>query len=78
MLLKIFYQFGLKAKPNKTLQTTFTRWKIVRGDTVILRNGSDKGKQGIITKVYRKSNKVLVDGINIKYKITRSKYYSLF
>jgi large subunit ribosomal protein L24 len=37
--------------------------KIKKGDTVIVRVGKDKGKEGLVTKVVG-DNKVLVKGIN--------------
>jgi hypothetical protein len=46
----------------------FSKWKIVLGDKVILRSGKDKGKIGTVIRVYRKSNKVLVTGVNLKFK----------
>ena len=35
------------------------------GDKVIVISGKDKGKEGKITNVLRKENKVVVEGINI-------------
>eukprot|EP01016_Furgasonia_blochmanni_P028006 TRINITY_DN2942_c0_g1_i4.p1 TRINITY_DN2942_c0_g1~~TRINITY_DN2942_c0_g1_i4.p1 ORF type:complete len:310 (-),score=56.43 TRINITY_DN2942_c0_g1_i4:42-971(-) len=49
-------------------QKPFKRWRIVRGDRVYVRSGKDKGKSGTVIRVYRKSNLVLVRGINIKFK----------
>jgi ribosomal protein L24 len=65
MLAAFARNFGYKAK-----QVRFTDWKIVRGDTVlaiqvILRCGRDKSKTGVVEKVYRNSNQVLVKDINI-------------
>lgn len=66
--------FGMmRVKPNRAAQVPFKRWNIVRGDNVVLLNGADKGKQGLVTRVYRKSNQVVVDGVNIKFKNTRNK-----
>lgn len=39
--------------------------KIKKGDTVIVLAGKDKGKTGVVTKVYPDLNKVAVDGINV-------------
>lgn len=39
--------------------------KIKTGDKVIILSGNYKGKTGIIKKIYPKSNKVIVSGINI-------------
>jgi len=65
MLAALARSFGYKAK-----QVRFTDWKIVRGDTVLatqvaLRCGKDKGKTGVVEKVYRHSNQVLVKDVNI-------------
>lgn len=35
------------------------------GDKVVVIAGKDKGKEGIITKVLRDKNKVIVEGVNI-------------
>lgn len=42
-----------------------TKMKLKKGDTVIVENGSQKGKKGEIIKVEPKTGKVLVKGINI-------------
>lgn len=34
-------------------------------DTVLITKGRDRGKQGSITRVFNKQNKVVVEGINI-------------
>ena len=39
--------------------------KFKKGDTVIVIAGKDKGKQGEITKVLPKENKVEVEGVNV-------------
>lgn len=46
--------------------------KIKKGDNVIVISGSrkDKNKQGIVLKTLKDNNMVLVEGINIKKKIT--------
>lgn len=36
-----------------------------KGDKVIVTAGKDKGKEGVINKVLRTENKVIVEGINI-------------
>ena len=42
--------------------------KLKKGDTVEVITGKDKGKQGEIEHVYPKSNKLIVQGINIAAK----------
>jgi len=39
--------------------------KLKKGDTVIVIAGKDKGKQGEITKVLPKENKVEIEGVNV-------------
>ena len=60
-------RYGLpRIKPTKKLQVTFRNWKIVKGDTVKIRTGLSKGTVGKVLKVYRKSNRILVEGANLK------------
>lgn len=39
--------------------------KIKKGDKIRVITGKDKGREGVIERVYRKSKKVLVQGINL-------------
>jgi len=39
--------------------------KIKKGDKIKIRIGKDKGKGGVVEKVYKNSNKVLVTGMNL-------------
>jgi large subunit ribosomal protein L24 len=39
--------------------------KLKKGDKVKVITGKDKGRDGVIDRVYNKANKVLVTGINI-------------
>lgn len=39
--------------------------KIKKGDTVQVISGKDKGKQGTVSRVMPKDNKILVDGVNV-------------
>ncbi|KAK9824552.1 hypothetical protein WJX72_011267 [[Myrmecia] bisecta] len=58
--------------PKKAIQDMFQRnkWKILRGDTVVIMAGKDKGLTGTITKVIRhpKEPKVLIEGRNLNKK----------
>lgn len=56
--------FGFNRKGGEL----FKNWKIVKGDQVYVNTGRDKGKTGEVIKVYRKSNRILVNGINLKFK----------
>lgn len=48
------------------------RWDIVRGDKVqvISRNHPENGKQGIVSQVIRKQDRVIIEGINMHPKRT--------
>jgi len=39
--------------------------KIKKGDKIKVISGKDKGREGVVEKVYLKANKVLIPGINI-------------
>lgn len=39
--------------------------RVKKGDTVVVIAGKDKGKKGTVTKVFTKTNKVLVEGVNV-------------
>ena len=41
---------------------------IRKGDKVIILSGDDKGKTGVVQKVYPKLNKVVVEGVNVHKK----------
>ena len=41
---------------------------IKAGDKVIILSGDDKGKTGVVQKVYPKLNKVVVEGVNVHKK----------
>jgi len=42
--------------------------KLVKGDKVIVIAGNDKGKTGVIQKVDPRSNRVVVEGVNVRKK----------
>ena len=39
--------------------------KIKKGDKIKITVGKDKGKSGVVEKVYKNSNKILVTGMNL-------------
>lgn len=39
--------------------------KIKKGDTVIVRSGKDKGKEGKVVRAFPKKNEVLVEGVHV-------------
>ena len=46
--------------------------KFIKGDTVFIKSGKDKGKKGKILKVNLKSARLLVEGVNIRKKHQRA------
>src|SRR5579862_996498 len=44
---------------------------IVKGDTVVLRRGKDKGKRGIVKAVFPKDGMATVEGINVVKRHTK-------
>ena len=45
--------------------TTRIKLRVRKGDTVRVMRGEDKGKEGKVLRVFLKTNRVLVEGINI-------------
>lgn len=48
-----------------------TKFKIRKGDTVIVRTGRDKGKRGDVLKVLPAENRVIVQGVNVVKRHTK-------
>ncbi len=44
---------------------------VKKGDTVIVISGNDKGRTGDITEVIRKKGRVIVGGVNLRWKHKR-------
>ncbi len=42
--------------------------KLIKGDKVVVIAGADKGKEGTIQKVFPKTNRVIVDNVNVRKK----------
>jgi transcription antitermination factor NusG len=61
MFTQRFFGFRPKQEPIK-------RWNIVKDDFVQVIAGRYKNTQGKVLRVYRKTNQVLVAGVNLKYK----------
>jgi large subunit ribosomal protein L24 len=56
----------MPALPKKLLQQNLIeKWKLLKGDLVQITTGKDKGKRGVIKKVLREKNRVVVDGCNL-------------
>ncbi|XP_051147544.1 uncharacterized protein LOC127262776 [Andrographis paniculata] len=49
----------------KAAQKIIQTWKILRGDNVMIIRGKDKGETGIIKRVFRSQNRVIVGGKNL-------------
>ncbi|MBI1215201.1 MAG: 50S ribosomal protein L24 [Alphaproteobacteria bacterium] len=45
-----------------------TKFKIKKGDKVVVLTGKDKGKTGEVKKVITEDRKVIVDGVNLQTK----------
>jgi large subunit ribosomal protein L24 len=46
--------------------------KIKKGDRVVVLAGKDKGKQGAVTQVLPKDNRVVVEGVNLVSRHTKA------
>ena len=59
----------LRLAPKKRIKDarieTFKNWKILRGDNVQVLTGRDAGQKGIVVKVIRSRNTVVVEGLNL-------------
>ncbi|ERN15877.1 hypothetical protein AMTRI_Chr07g25580 [Amborella trichopoda] len=49
----------------KAAQKLIQNWKIIRGDNVMIIRGKDRGETGIIKRVIRSQNRVIVEGKNL-------------
>jgi len=69
-LTKIVSQLGPgKKKLPQVSELAQRKWNIVRGDKVqVVGDHVEAGKQGIVRKVLRKQDRVVVEGINVKPK----------
>ena len=47
------------------------KFKIKKGDKVVVTTGRDKGKSGEVTRVLREKNRVLVQGVNLVKRHTK-------
>lgn len=47
--------------------------KLRKGDRVIVLTGKDRGKEGVISRVLPKTDKVIVDGVNVVKKHQKAK-----
>ena len=42
-----------------------------KGDTVVVISGNDKGRTGVVRRVMREKSRVVVDGVNLRWKHKR-------
>ncbi|CAA7409002.1 unnamed protein product [Spirodela intermedia] len=49
----------------KAAQKLIQKWKILRGDNVMIIRGKDKGETGFVKRVVRSQNRVIVEGKNL-------------
>jgi large subunit ribosomal protein L24 len=52
--------------------TVAAKPKIVKGDTVVLRRGKEKGKRGIVKHVFPKNGVATVEGLNVVKRHTKA------
>lgn len=65
-LMKVLYKPRKKLKPQLLEAAKKSKWNIVRGDKVeVIGNHPEKGKQGIVEKVLRDRDRVIVQGVNL-------------
>ena len=55
----------LTKQARKAQGNLVERWKIFRGDQVMVNSGKDRGQVGTVTKVFRKENRLIVEGLNL-------------
>jgi large subunit ribosomal protein L24 len=71
-ILKYRKTEGQKLQKRHAGNTIRVVTKITKGDTVQVMRGSDKGKTGKVMRVFLKTGRVLVEGINIVKRHTRA------
>ncbi|XP_043690828.1 50S ribosomal protein L24-like [Telopea speciosissima] len=49
----------------KAAQKLIQNWKVIRGENVMIIRGKDKGETGLIKRVIRSQNRVIVEGKNL-------------
>ncbi|XP_057810591.1 uncharacterized protein LOC131025028 isoform X2 [Salvia miltiorrhiza] len=49
----------------KSAQKLIHHWKILRGDNIMIIRGKDKGETGVVKRVVRSQNRVIVEGKNL-------------
>jgi large subunit ribosomal protein L24 len=54
-----------------TVESGVIRTKIVKGDTVMIRRGKEKGKRGTVKHVFPKAGEATVEGLNVVKRHTK-------
>jgi len=72
-IARIAAQTAQTRRIPKPVPPPIRSWKIVRGDKVEILSGKEKGKRGTILKVYRREQRVLVEGLNLVKRHTPSR-----
>jgi len=70
-IARIAAQTAMTRRIKKWVPPAIAAWKIVRGDKVEIMTGKEKGKRGVILKVYREDQRVLVEGLNLVKRHTK-------
>ncbi|KAK9160975.1 hypothetical protein Syun_007316 [Stephania yunnanensis] len=61
----------------KAAQKLIHHWKILRGDNVMVTGGKDRGETGVIKRVIRTQNRVIVEGKNLESTTTGILLYNV-
>ncbi|XP_028206422.1 uncharacterized protein LOC114389915 isoform X1 [Glycine soja] len=64
-LLEAHKSAGTSCMGWKAAEKLIRHWKILRGDNVMITRGKDKGETGIIKRVIRSQNRVIVESKNL-------------
>jgi large subunit ribosomal protein L24 len=56
---------------NRQISKAVSKPNIVKGDTVVLRRGKEKGKRGIVKHVFPKDGAATVEGLNVVKRHTK-------
>ena len=54
-----------RARTRHAINTERLKMRVTRGDTVRVMRGDDKGKEGKVLRVYPKTGRITIEGINI-------------
>jgi len=73
-LLKHRKTAGKRNRTRHAINAERVRLRVTKGDTVRVMRGDDRGKEGKVLRIFPKTGRVLVDGVNIvkKHRKARS------